>query len=167
MYLGEVVRKVLLDLTRGGLLFRGHVTETLKTPGIFETKYLSEIESDRLALLQVRSILQGLGLDSTCDDSIIVKQVCGAVSRRAAQLCGAGMAAVVDKIRENRGLDHLNITVGVDGALYKLHPHFSGVLQETARVLAPQCNVTFLPSEEGSGKGAALITAVVRQKEEM
>lgn len=44
---------------------------------------------------------------------------------------------------------------------------FSGVLQETARVLAPQCNVTFLPSEEGSGKGAALITAVARQKQEM
>ncbi|KAG8001479.1 Hexokinase-1 [Nibea albiflora] len=164
MYLGEVVRQVLLDLTRGGLLFRGHVTETLKTPGIFQTKYLSQIESDRLALLQVRSILQQLGLNSTCDDSIIVKEVCGAVSRRAAQLCGAGMAAVVEKIRENRGLDHLNITVGVDGALYKLHPHFAGVLQETARILAPRCSVTFLPSEEGSGKGAALITAVARQK---
>lgn len=53
---------------------------------------------------------------------LIVIQVCGAVSHRAGQLCGAGMAAVVDKIRENRGLDHLNITVGVDGALYKLHP---------------------------------------------
>ncbi|XP_074469182.1 hexokinase HKDC1-like [Sebastes fasciatus] len=167
MYLGEVVRQVLLDLTRGGLLFRGRVTEALKTPGIFQTKYLSQIESDRLALLQVRSILQQLGLDSTCDDSIIVKEVCGAVSRRAAQLCGAGMAAVVDKIRENRGLDHLDITIGVDGTLYKLHPHFSPVLQETARLLAPQCNATFLPSEEGSGKGAALITAVARQKMEM
>lgn len=53
---------------------------------------------------------------------IILIQVCGTVSRRAAQLCGAGMAAVVDKIRENRGLDNLNITVGVDGTLYKLHP---------------------------------------------
>lgn len=53
---------------------------------------------------------------------IILIQVCGTVSRRAAQLCGAGMAAVIDKIRENRGLDHLNITVGVDGTLYKLHP---------------------------------------------
>lgn len=55
---------------------------------------------------------------------VIVPQVCGAVSRRAAQLCGAGMAAVADKIRENRGLDHLNITVGVDGTLYKLHPQW-------------------------------------------
>lgn len=31
--------------------------------------------SDRLALLQVRSILQQLGLKGTCDDSIIVKEV--------------------------------------------------------------------------------------------
>ena len=44
MYLGEVVRQVLLDLTKKGLLFRGNVTETLKTRGIFETKYLSQIE---------------------------------------------------------------------------------------------------------------------------
>ncbi|XP_028298855.1 putative hexokinase HKDC1 [Gouania willdenowi] len=165
MYLGETVRHVLLDLTREGLLFRGNVTETLKTPDIFETKYLSQIESDRLALLQVRSILQKLGLDSTCDDGIIVKEVCGAISQRAARLCGAGMAAVVDKIRENRGLDRLTVTAGVDGALYKLHPHFSQVLKETTRVLAPQCNVTFLPSEEGSGKGAALITAVAKKRQ--
>uniref|UniRef100_A0A3Q3WZ47 Hexokinase-3 n=1 Tax=Mola mola TaxID=94237 RepID=A0A3Q3WZ47_MOLML len=165
MYLGEIVRQVLLDLTRAGLLFRGRVTETLKTPGMFQTKYLSQIESDRIALLQVRSILQQLGLNSTCNDSIIVREVCAMVSRRAAQLCGAGMAAVVDKIRENRGLNHLNITVGVDGALYKQHPHFSRVLQEIVRALAPQCDVTFLPSDEGSGKGAALITAVCRLQE--
>lgn len=31
--------------------------------------------SDRVALLQVRSILQHLGLEGTCDDSIIVKEV--------------------------------------------------------------------------------------------
>ncbi|KAA0717904.1 putative hexokinase HKDC1 [Triplophysa tibetana] len=163
MYLGEIVRQILLDLTKKGLLFRGRITERLKTKGIFETKFLSQIESDRLALLQVRCILQQLGLDSTCDDSIIVKEVCGAVSRRAAQLCGAGMAAVVDKIRENRGLDHLEITVGVDGTLYKLHPHFSAVLKDTVEQLAPKCKVDFILSEDGSGKGAALITAVARQ----
>uniref|UniRef100_A0A672ZA56 hexokinase n=1 Tax=Sphaeramia orbicularis TaxID=375764 RepID=A0A672ZA56_9TELE len=160
MYLGEIVRNILIDMTKRGFLFRGQISETLKTRGIFETKFLSQIESDRLALLQVRSILQHLGLDSTCDDSIIVKEVCGAVSRRAAQLCGAGMAAVVDKIRENRGLDRLNVTVGVDGTLYKLHPHFSRIMHQTVNELAPQCNVNFLLSEDGSGKGAALITAV-------
>ncbi|TSK22587.1 Hexokinase-1 [Bagarius yarrelli] len=163
MYLGEIVRQILIDLTKRGLLFRGHITECLKTRGIFETKFLSQIESDRLALLQVRSILQHLGLNSTCNDSIIVKEVCGVVSRRAAQLCGAGMAAIVDKIRENRGLDHLDITVGVDGTLYKLHPHFSRILKDTVKELAPKCEVDFILSEDGSGKGAALITAVARQ----
>ncbi|KAL0964684.1 hypothetical protein UPYG_G00327530 [Umbra pygmaea] len=162
MYLGEIVRQILIDLTNRGLLFCGRITEPLKTRGIFETKFLSQIESDRLALLQVRAILQQLGLESTCNDSIIVKEVCGIVARRAAQLCGAGMAAVVDKIRENRGLDHLQITVGVDGTLYKLHPHFSGILKETVKSLAPQCDVEFVLSEDGSGKGAALITAVAR-----
>ncbi|XP_020367618.1 hexokinase-1 isoform X3 [Rhincodon typus] len=160
MYLGEIVRNVVIDFTRRGFLFRGQISERLKTRSIFETKFLSQIESDRLALLQVRAILQQLGLDSTCDDSIIVKEVCGAVSKRAAQLCGAGMAAVVDKIRENRDLDHLEITVGVDGTLYKLHPHFSKIMHKTVKELAPKCNVTFLLSEDGSGKGAALITAV-------
>ncbi|KAM9825539.1 hexokinase-1-like [Syngnathus typhle] len=168
MYLGEIVRNILIDLTKRGFLFRGQISETLKTRGIFETKFLSQIESDRLALLQVRAILQQLGLDSTCDDSIIVKKVCGAVSHRAAQLCGAGMAAVVDKIRENRGLDFLNITVGVDGTLYKLHPHFSRIMHKTVKELAPHCHVNFLLSEDGSGKGAALITAVgVRLRQEI
>ncbi|XP_074197521.1 hexokinase-2 isoform X3 [Camelus bactrianus] len=160
MYLGEIVRNILIDFTKRGLLFRGRISERLKTRGIFETKFLSQIESDCLALLQVRAILHHLGLDSTCDDSIIVKEVCTVVARRAAQLCGAGMAAVVDKIRENRGLDTLKVTVGVDGTLYKLHPHFAKVMHETVKDLAPKCDVSFLESEDGSGKGAALITAV-------
>lgn len=40
-------------------------------------------------------------------------------------------------------------------------PHsFSRLVSETVRKLAPQCTVTFLQSEDGSGKGAALVTAV-------
>lgn len=44
MYLGEIVRQILIDLTKRGLLFRGRITERLKTKGIFETKFLSQIE---------------------------------------------------------------------------------------------------------------------------
>lgn len=42
-------------------------------------------------------------------------------------------------------------------------------MQETLQDLAPQCQVTFHKSEDGSGKGAALITAVacrVKSEEE-
>ncbi|KAG8439389.1 hypothetical protein GDO86_005559 [Hymenochirus boettgeri] len=160
MYLGEIVRQILIVLTERGILFGGKISQRLQTRDIFPTKFLSLIESDTLGLLQVRSILTDLGLRSTCDDTMLVKEVCTTVSRRAAQLCAAGIVAVVEKMRENRGLDNLKVTVGVDGTLYKLHPHFAGVVQETVKILAPQCNVTFLQSEDGSGKGAALITAV-------
>ncbi|XP_031214028.1 hexokinase-3 isoform X2 [Mastomys coucha] len=160
MYLGEIVRHILLHLTNLGVLFRGQKTQCLQTRDIFKTKFLSEIESDSLALRQVRAILEDLGLTLTSDDALIVLEVCQAVSRRAAQLCGAGVAAVVEKIRENRGLQELTVSVGVDGTLYKLHPHFSRLVSATVGKLAPQCAVTFLQSEDGSGKGAALVTAV-------
>ena len=160
MYLGEIVRHILLHLTNLGVLFRGQKTQCLQARDIFKTKFLSEIESDSLALRQVRAILEDLGLTLTSDDALMVLEVCQAVSRRAAQLCGAGVAAVVEKIRENRGLQELTVSVGVDGTLYKLHPHFSKLVSATVRKLAPQCTVTFLQSEDGSGKGAALVTAV-------
>ncbi|XP_006873553.1 PREDICTED: hexokinase-3 [Chrysochloris asiatica] len=160
MYLGEIVRYILLHLNSLGVLFRGQQTQCLQTRDIFKTKFLSEIESDSLALRQVRAILEDLGLPLTSDDALIVREVCQAVSRRAAQLCGAGVAAVVEKIRENRGLEELMVTVGVDGTLYKLHPHFSSLVAATVKDLAPRCTVTFLQSEDGSGKGAALVTAV-------
>ncbi|XP_007951171.1 hexokinase-3 [Orycteropus afer afer] len=160
MYLGEIVRHILLHLNSLGVLFRGQQTQCLQTRDIFKTKFLSEIESDSLALRQVRAILEDLGLPLTSDDALVVREVCQAVSRRAAQLCGVGVAAVVEKIRENRSLEELTVTVGVDGTLYKLHPHFSSLVAATVRELAPRCAVTFLQSEDGSGKGAALVTAV-------
>lgn len=78
--------------------------------------------SDGLALQQVQGILRDLELDASFEDSVLVREVCQTVSLRAAQLCAAGLAAVVEKMRENRGLAQLAITVGVDGTLYKMHP---------------------------------------------
>lgn len=37
---------------------------------------------------------------------------------------------------------------------------FSRVMHQTVKELSPKCTVSFLLSEDGSGKGAALITAV-------
>ncbi|NXN70980.1 HXK2 protein, partial [Himantopus himantopus] len=160
MYLGEIVRHILLALVEKQLLFRGKPCPKLQTRDIFQTKFLSTIEIDGLGLRQVRSILQDLELQASFEDSVLVREVCQTVSLRAAHLCAAGLAAVVEKMRENRGLAQLAVTVGVDGTLYKLHPRFSQHLQQMLRDLAPNCTVTFLQSEDGSGKGAALVAAV-------
>ncbi|NXN53993.1 HXK3 protein, partial [Rynchops niger] len=186
MYLGEIVRYILLGLVEKQVLFRGKPCPRLQTRDIFKTKFLSTIEmvmpppacgtgtvmgmvmltvplvrgSDGLALQQVQAILQDLELDASFEDSVLVREVCQTVSLRAAQLCAAGLAAVVEKMRENRGLSQLAVTVGVDGTLYKVHPCFSQHLQKMLQELAPNCTVTFLQSEDGSGKGAALVAAV-------
>ncbi|XP_023791613.1 hexokinase-3 isoform X9 [Cyanistes caeruleus] len=160
MYLGEIVRQILLVMTEKQLLFQGKPSPKLQTKDIFQTKFLSTIELNGLALRQIRAILSELELDASFEDSVLMREVCQAVSLRAAQLCAAGLAAVVEKMRENRGLEQLSVTVGVDGTLYKLHPCFSQNLQKTLKDLAPNCNVSFLLSEDGSGKGAALVAAV-------
>ncbi|XP_074739640.1 hexokinase-3 isoform X2 [Strix uralensis] len=160
MYLGEIVRHILLALVEKQVLFRGKPCPKLQTRDIFQTKFLSTIEMDGLALQKVRAILQDLELQASFEDSILVREVCRTVSLRAAQLCAAGLAAVVEKMRENRGLAQLAVTVGVDGTLYKMHPHFSQNLQKMLQDLAPNCTVTLLQSEDGSGKGAALVAAV-------
>ncbi|NXF16247.1 HXK3 protein, partial [Rhodinocichla rosea] len=176
MYLGEIVRQILLVMTEKDLLFQGKPCPKLQTKDIFKTKFLSTIEldgdgdsaanngigldSNGLALRQIRAILNELELDASFEDSVLMREVCQTVSLRAAQLCAAGLAAVVEKMRENRGVDQLSVTVGVDGTLYKLHPCFSNNLQTTLKDLAPNCNVTFMLSEDGSGKGAALVAAV-------
>ncbi|NXE28824.1 HXK3 protein, partial [Ardeotis kori] len=166
MYLGEIVRHILLALVEKQVLFRGMPCPKLHTRDIFQTKFLSTIEIDGLALRQVRGILQDLELKASFEDSGLVREVCQTVSLRAAQLCAAGLAAVVEKMRENRGLTRLAVTVGVDGTLYKMHPRFSLHLQQMLQELAPNCTVTFLRSEDGSGKGAALVAAVACRKAE-
>ncbi|NXB39539.1 HXK2 protein, partial [Eulacestoma nigropectus] len=160
MYLGEIVRQILLVMTEKQLMFQGRASSKLQTRNIFQTKFLSTIELNGLALRQIRTILNELELDASFEDSVLLREVCQAVSLRAAQLCAAGLAAVVEKMRENRGLDRLSVSVGVDGTLYKLHPCFSHNLQKTLKDLAPNCDVSFHLSEDGSGKGAALVAAV-------
>lgn len=44
MYLGEIVRLVLVRLAKEKLLFKGQTSKDLLTPNTFQTKFISEIE---------------------------------------------------------------------------------------------------------------------------
>ena len=46
MYMGELVRLVVLDIIQEGLIFQNQNTTKFRTSGSFPTKYLSEIEAD-------------------------------------------------------------------------------------------------------------------------
>ncbi|XP_073335417.1 hexokinase-2-like [Pagrus major] len=163
MYLGEVVRLVLVKLTKEKLLFKGQTSEDLLTPNTFLTKFISEIEEEDSGLENTQNILTKLGLKWDDVDARVVRLVCDTISSRSARLCAAALATLANRIRVNRRLDHLKTTVGVDGTVYRKHPNFSEELQATVRLLAPKCDITFLVSEDGSGKGAAMVTAVAQR----
>ncbi|KAI1903570.1 hypothetical protein AGOR_G00028540 [Albula goreensis] len=163
MYLGEVVRLVLIKLAQQNMLFGGKVSEALEKPDAFETRYISEIEEDVNGLDRAQKILTELELPAGPEDCEIVHLVCSTISTRSAELCAAALATIANRIRNNRGLDHLRTTVGVDGTVYKKHPMFSKRLHDTVKILAPKCDISFLVSEDGSGKGAAMVTAVAQR----
>lgn len=71
---------------------------------------------------QIYNILSTLGLRPSATDCDIVRRACESVSTRAAHMCAAGLAGVINRMRESRSEDAMRITVGVDGSVYKLHP---------------------------------------------
>ncbi|NXE85919.1 HXK4 Glucokinase, partial [Cochlearius cochlearius] len=83
---------------------------------------LSPRPSDSGDRKQIYNILTAFELLPSGTDCDIVRMVCESVSTRAAQMCSAGLAGVINRMRESRSQETLKITVGVDGSVYKLHP---------------------------------------------
>ncbi|XP_043266742.1 hexokinase type 2 isoform X2 [Venturia canescens] len=159
MYMGELARLVLEKLVDAGLLFNGKCPIELKKQGKFFTKYVSEIENDpKGKYTNCREILSELGIHNASDqDCENVRYVCSVVSRRAAHLASAGIAALLNKIGED------NVTVGIDGSVYRFHPHFHDLMTEKIMQLQSH-KFDLMLSEDGSGRGAALVAAVAAQK---
>ncbi|XP_076229304.1 hexokinase A isoform X2 [Nomia melanderi] len=159
MYMGELTRLVLEKVVDSGLLFGGKCPTDLKKRGKFFTKYVSEIENDpKGKYSNCREILAELGIRNVSDqDCENVRYVCSVVSRRAAHLASAGIATLLNRMGEN------NVTVGIDGSVYRFHPHFHDLMTEKISQLQSHTFGLML-SEDGSGRGAALVAAVAASK---
>jgi len=159
MYMGEIAGLVLRKLTRKGLLFRGIGADEIFKRGAFKTKYISEVEGDKAGdWTNCRQILlEELGVPEPVSeqDCLIVRHVCEVVSRRAAQLVSAGIACLLNRIGEKKA------TVAVDGSVYRFHPCFHNLMvANIQKLIKPDMKFDLMLSEDGSGRGAALVAAV-------
>lgn len=77
MYLGEIVRCILCELTQRRLVFGGKGSVQLMTPKGFKTAYISAIESDsKDDYLYTRQVMAEIGLrHATQSDYDMVKLV--------------------------------------------------------------------------------------------
>lgn len=161
MYMGEIARLVIEKLRKAKLLFNGKGSEELSERGRFYTKYVSEIESDGddSNFKCTKQVFAELNLQKyTDEDCRIVQYVCSLVSTRAAYLASAGIATLLNK------MNRPEVTIGVDGSLYRFHPHFHDLMDEKIRQLVnPGIKFKLMLSHDGSGKGAAIVTAVANR----
>ncbi|KAI9352039.1 hypothetical protein BDR26DRAFT_850252 [Obelidium mucronatum] len=160
MYLGEIVRYVLADLVKTGEIFSAGGSKTLGVQYAFETAYMSRIERDHsLDLSDVRTVLEDLMHipSTTLADRRLVRAICEMVGKRAARLSAAGIAAIVTKMNKLDGC-----TVGIDGSLFELYPHFSNRMRDALHEILgfSADNIVLEQARDGSGQGAALIAAL-------
>ncbi|KAJ3112047.1 Glycine--tRNA ligase 1, mitochondrial [Phlyctochytrium bullatum] len=131
LYLGEVVRYVLIDLIKTGEIFNGASSTEMNTPYKFDTAFMSRIERDHTVDLSDTKIVleEIMGIAKTTrQDRRIVRGVCELVGRRSARLAAAGVAAIVTKINRLDGC-----TVAIDGSLFELYPHYANRMRDALR----------------------------------
>ncbi|XP_046462475.1 hexokinase-2-like [Daphnia pulex] len=155
-YLGEIVRCVLIRLTKEELLFQGKASEELLQHGAFTTRFVSLIEEDNVNGVDVNTTgaLNELKLAFNKEDIEIVKYICWLVSDRAAILVSICTASLLER------MDRPETTVAIDGSLFKHHPRLKSFMEKYIAAMAPANKFQLMLAEDGSGKGAGLIAAI-------
>jgi hexokinase len=161
MYLGEIVRQVIVELVQRRILFGGVSSPEIETPYKFETAYMSRIERDHTSdLLDTKMVLQELlNIPYPAPrDRRIVRRICELVATRAARLSAVGVAAVVTKMERVED----GCTVAIDGSVYEHYPHFGNRMKDALHELLGMFeeNVNIVLGKDGSSVGAGVIAAL-------
>ncbi|VAH73470.1 unnamed protein product [Triticum turgidum subsp. durum] len=165
MYLGEIVRRVLLKLSLQSGIF-GEIDHTkLKTHFHLRTPHISAMHHDDTPNLKIveEKLEEILEIASTSlETRKMVVEICDIVARRAARLAAAGLAGILKKLGRDGCVDKHRSVIAIDGGLFEHYAKFSKCLEATLyELLGEQSSksVVIKHADDGSGIGAALIAA--------
>ena len=160
-YLGEILRRALVDLGPRTGWFHWSAAPVIATPFALDSAYLSRIAADRTgALDDVDALLRSLGIESTREERHGLGALGAAIARRAARLVAAafvGTLRFVDPRLDDRR------TIAVDGSLWDGYPGFEGLVRRAlaellGRERADRVEIAFV--KDSTSAGAAVIAAV-------
>ena len=163
MYLGEITRRILLDLMKRGFIFMDNPDGAVpfKMKDSLKTRDMSLIEGDKTEKLHaIEAFLANNGISNiSLQDKTVLKRVCQMVSTRAAGLGAGAISAVILWMDPELKDRH---TVAVDGTLFEKYPGFGVRISDTLKKLYGENveKITLVHSRDGSGKGAAIMAAV-------
>ncbi|KAJ8751192.1 hypothetical protein K2173_016373 [Erythroxylum novogranatense] len=170
MYLGEIVRRVILRMSQESDVF-GCVSSQLSTPFSLQTPLIASMHEDVSPELKevARVLKETLEIPEVpLKVRKLVVSVCNVVTRRAARLAAAGIAGILKKIgRDGSGRSRSDTkmrrtVVAIEGSLYTRYTMFREYLQEALYEILGEdvfAHVILKVTEDGSGLGAALIAA--------
>lgn len=190
MYIGEVVRNVLLSLIDRNILFDGHSSTIFNTHYGMDTALMSAIEAHPVSAYseehveadQWRTSLEGtkkvliemLGIKEehiSQQDCLVVRRVCEIVGTRGARLSAVAIAAVLIQTGHDKqkGDSLPNLNAGVDGSLVEFYPGFEVRIRQALREIVGEDlekHVQIGLAKDGSGIGAALSALQAKKQDE-
>ncbi|GAV65038.1 Hexokinase_1 domain-containing protein/Hexokinase_2 domain-containing protein [Cephalotus follicularis] len=175
MYLGDIVRRVILRMSQESDIF-GPVSSTLLMPFILRTPLVAAMhEDDSPELTEVARIMKDIVEmpDVPLKVRKLIVKVCDVVTRRAARLAAAGIVGILKKIgrdgsggitsgRSRSDFKMRRTVVAIEGGLYTSYRMFREYLHEALiEILGEDIakHVILTVTEDGSGIGAALLAA--------
>lgn len=175
MYLGDIVRRVILRMSEESDIF-GPASSRLSMPFILRTPLMAAMhEDDSPELTEVARILNDVLEipDVPLKVRKLIVKICDVVTRRAARLAAAGIVGILKKIgrdgsggissgRSRSDIRMRRTVVAIEGGLYSSYTLFREYLHEAlADILGDDIaqHVTLKVTEDGSGIGAALLAA--------
>ncbi|XP_034695529.1 hexokinase-2-like [Vitis riparia] len=167
MYLGEILRRVLLRMAEEAAFFGATVPPKLKIPFILRTPDMSSMHHDTSVNLKVVGIKMKeiLGIsDTPLKMRKIVVQLCNIVATRGARLAAAAIFGVLKKMGRDtvRPGEKQKTVIAMDGGLFEHYSEYSKCLENTLRELVGEqvSESLFIEhANDGSGIGAALLAA--------
>ncbi|KAB5514364.1 hypothetical protein DKX38_028270 [Salix brachista] len=167
MYLGEIVRRVLLKMAEEAAFFGDTVPPKLKIPFILRTPHMSAMHHDESSDLRVvgsklKDILEISHTSLKMRKAIV--ELCDIVATRGARLSAAGIVGIIKKLGRDAVKDgeKQKSVIAMDGGLYEHYSKFSTSMESTLKELLGEevsDNIVIKLSNDGSGIGAALLAA--------
>ncbi|GAA6018246.1 hypothetical protein JCM10207_002882 [Rhodosporidiobolus poonsookiae] len=173
LYLGEIFRLIMCEMIDEGVLFLGQETYKVEKPFVFDTAFLSLIESDTTdELLTVTGLFAHFfALDTTVAERQFMKRLAVLIGTRSARLSACGIAAIVSKqglLEDVASGETSTKTIGIatDGSLYNKYPKFPQRLEDgLVDVFGEKGRqIKTYHAEDGSGVGAAVIAAMTKAR---
>ncbi|KAI4963426.1 hypothetical protein ZWY2020_014109 [Hordeum vulgare] len=169
MYMGEIVRRILLQMAQEAALFGDNIPPKLETPYILKTFHMLVMHHDASPDLKTVGIkLKKSSIENTSRKTRkLVVDVCEVIATRGARLAAAGIYGILKKLgRATDRLEKRRTVIAVDGGVYKYYTFFGECMERTlsdmlGEQLAP--SVVIKPVDDGSGLGAALLAASYSQ----